>query len=56
VNGLNASLYSIATLPGANISNLHPTILQVVLVYVLIACCYLLIERIKPIMGWTPWK
>ena len=56
VNGLNASLYSIATLPGANISNLHPTILQVVLIYVLIACCYLLIERIKPIMGWTPWK
>ena len=56
VNGLNASLYSIATLPGANISNLHPTILQVVLIYVLIACCYLLIERIKPIMGWTPWR
>ena len=56
VNGLNASLNTIATFPGASIGNLHPTILQVVLIYVLIVCCYLLIERIKPIMGWTPWK
>ena len=52
VNGLNASLNTIATFPGASIGNLHPTILQVVLIYVLIVCCYLLIERIKPIMGW----
>jgi competence protein ComEC len=56
VNGLNASLNTIATFPGASIGNLHPTILQVVLIYVLIVCCYLLIERIKPIMGWTPWR
>ena len=54
VNGLNASLNTIATFPGASIGNLHPTILQVVLIYVLIVCCYLLIERIKPIMGSTP--
>ena len=56
VNGLNASLNTIATFPGVSIGNLHPTILQVVLIYVLIVCCYLLIERIKPIMGWTPWR
>ncbi len=56
VNGLNASLNTIAAFPGASIGNLHPTILQVVFIYVLIVCCYLLIERIKPIMGWTPWK
>ena len=56
VNGLNASLNTIAAFPGASIGNLHPTILQVVLIYVLIVCCYLLIGRIKPIMGWTPSK
>jgi len=54
VQGLNAALDTIANLPGASIGNLHPTILQVVLIYVLIASCYLLIERIKPIMGSTP--
>ena len=54
VNGLNASLNTIATFPGASIGNLHPTILQVVLIYVLLVCCSLLIERIKPIMGSTP--
>lgn len=54
VQGLNAALDAIANLPGASIGNLHPTILQVVLIYVLIASCYLLIERIKPIMGSTP--
>ncbi|WP_175456271.1 ComEC/Rec2 family competence protein [Xylanibacter ruminicola] len=56
VQGLNAALDAIANLPGASIGNLHPTILQVVFIYVLIVCCYLLIERIKPIMGWTPWR
>ena len=49
---LNAALYKITTLPGASIDGLHPSVLQVVLVYVLILCSYLLIERIKPIMGW----
>ena len=49
---LNAVLFRITAIPGASIDNLHPSILQVSLIYVLIFCCYLLIERIKPIMGW----
>ena len=49
---LNAVLLRITAIPGASIDNLHPSILQVSLIYVLIFCCYLLIERIKPIMGW----
>ena len=49
---LNAVLLRITAIPGASIDNLHPSILQVLLIYVLIFCCYLLIERIKPIMGW----
>ena len=53
---LNAVLLRITAIPGASIDNLHPSILQVLLIYVLIFCCYLLIERIKPIMGWTPWR
>jgi competence protein ComEC len=49
---LNASLNRITTIPGACIDGLHPSVLQVVLIYILIFSCYLLIERIKPIMGW----
>ena len=49
---LNTSLNHISAIPGACIYNLHPSVLQVVLIYILIFCSYLLIERIKPIVGW----
>ena len=52
VQCLNAILSRITAIPGASIDNLHPSVLQVMLIYVLIFCSYLLIERIKPIMGW----
>ena len=52
VQCLNAILSRITAIPGACIDNLHPSVLQVMLIYVLIFCSYLLIERIKPIMGW----
>ena len=52
VNALNAILLKITTIPGSSIDGLHPNVLQVVLIYILIFCTYLLIERIKPIMGW----
>ena len=52
VEFLNASLNRITTIPGACIDGLHPSVIQVVLIYILIFCSYLLIERIKPIMGW----
>lgn len=56
VQGLNAVLFWIASLPGASIDGLHPSVLQVVLVYVLMLCGYLLIERIIPIVVWKPSK
>ena len=49
---LNAVLLRITAIPGASIDHLHPSVIQVVLIYVLIFCIYLLIERIRPIMGW----
>ena len=52
VQCLNTILSRITALPRASIDNLHPSVLQVMLIYVLIFCSYLLIERIKPIMGW----
>ena len=52
VDILNIALSRISAIPGASIDGLHPSVLQVVLVYILIFCSYLLIERIKPIVGW----
>lgn len=52
VECLNAILSWITSIPGASIDGLHPNVLQVVLIYVLIFCTYLFIERIRPIMGW----
>jgi competence protein ComEC len=43
---LNAILTKMATLPGASIDGLHPTILQVAMIYVIIASCYLLVLRL----------
>jgi competence protein ComEC len=52
VKTLNTILSGIAALPGACVDGLRPTVLQVAMVYVVILCCYLLIGRIKPVVGW----
>ena len=52
VDALNAILLRITAIPGSSIDGFHPNVLQVVLTYVIIFCTYLLIERIKPALGW----
>ena len=52
VDTLNAVLLKITAIPGSSIDDFHPNVLQVVLTYVIIFCTYLLIERIKPALGW----
>lgn len=52
VDSLNAVLLRITTIPGSSIDGFHPNVLQVVLTYVIIFCTYLLIEIIKPALGW----
>lgn len=53
VDTLNQLLVSIAALPGASIEGLHPTPLQVWMVYVIIFAVYLLlIRRTSPTRGW----
>jgi len=47
VDTLNQLLVSIAALPGASIEGLHPTLLQVSMVYVVIAAVYLLVDRLR---------
>ena len=42
----NQMLTWIAALPGASISGLHPSVLQVVMTYIVIGCVYLLIVRL----------
>ncbi|MBR2292223.1 MAG: ComEC/Rec2 family competence protein [Prevotella sp.] len=44
---LNAALLYLASIPGASIDGLHPTVLQVVMVYVIIASLWLLTDRLK---------
>ena len=46
VDILNCLLTWIATLPGASIEGLHPTLLQLSMVYVVIAAVYLLVDRL----------
>ena len=46
---LNQILHRIASVPGASISGLHPSLLQIVMVYVIILAVYLIIFRRK---GW----
>ena len=48
VQFLNSVLTWITTLPCSSIDGLHPSVVQVVLIYILIFCIYLLIERIIP--------
>jgi competence protein ComEC len=38
----------IATIPGANIEGLHPTITQTTMIYVIIVAVYLLVLRLRP--------
>lgn len=40
-------LSAIARLPGASVSPLHPTVLQVALVYVIVGCLYVIGSRLK---------
>ena len=54
VEALNHLLSWIATLPGASIEGLHPTLLQVWMTYVIIGAVYLLlIRRTSPTRGWS---
>jgi len=54
VDALNCLLTGIATLPGASIEGLHPTLLQVLMTYVIIGAVYLLlIRRTSPARGWS---
>lgn len=55
VDSLNQLLLWMAALPGASIEGLHPTLLQVLMAYVVIGAVYLLlIRRIAPTRGWSP--
>ena len=60
VGMLNTVLSKMALLPAASIDGLHPTVLQVVMTYVLIVSLYLLIVRIRkvvlPVQGWSASK
>ena len=47
VDSLNQMLLWMAALPGASIEGLHPTLLQVSMVYVVIAAVYLLVDRFR---------
>ena len=54
VDALNQLLSWIAMLPGASIEGLHPTPLQVWMMYVIIGAVYLLlIRRTSPTRGWS---
>ncbi len=57
VGVLNRLLTWFAACPGASIEGLHPTLLQVSMVYVIIAAVYLLLtRRTSPTRGWLPSK
>ena len=54
VDALNQLLLWITMLPGASIEELHPTLLQVWMTYVIIGAVYgLLIRRTSPTRGWS---
>jgi competence protein ComEC len=44
---LNRVLTAMASLPVASIDGLHPSLLQVAMVYVIIGCVYLLVVRLS---------
>ena len=50
---LNLILGKIATFPGASVE-IHPSLLQTLLVYVVIFASYLLIRKIVQVAGWSP--
>jgi competence protein ComEC len=50
---LNQILGKIAILPGASVE-IHPSLLQTLLVYVIILASYLLIRKIVQVAGWSP--
>ena len=53
ITTMNSSLKFIATLPGASIEGLHPTVVQTILIYVLIAIVYIIIIIANPNLGRT---
>ena len=53
ITALNSGLTVIARLPGASIEGLHPSVLQVILSYVLILCAYWLINLLTPVHRMT---
>ena len=56
VKGLNTILSKMAAFPGASIDGLHPTLLQLIMVYVIIFALWELIRRTLPAEGWTPLR
>ena len=54
VDTLNLLLLWMAALPGASIEGLHPTLLQMLMIYVIIGAVYLLLTRkTSPTGGWS---
>jgi competence protein ComEC len=54
VDTLNLLLLWMAALPGASIEGLHPTLLQMLMIYVIIGAVYLLLTRkTSPTAGWS---
>lgn len=51
VNALNTTLAFVASIPWVSIEALHPSILQIIMVYVIIAATYLLIDRLSGTLG-----
>jgi competence protein ComEC len=51
VKAMNGGLRIIASLPGASIEGLHPTPLQVALIYVFIVVCYLILRKLTSIFN-----
>ena len=47
VSALNAILAFVASIPWVSIEALHPSMLQIIMVYVIIAAAYLLIDRLS---------
>ena len=51
VKAMNGGLRIIASLPGASIEGLHPTPLQVALIYLFILLCYLILRKLADIFN-----
>ncbi len=52
VSFLNAALTWLSKFPGSSIEGLHPSLLQICMIYVIVIAFYWLIRIIGPAMGW----